>query len=354
MAMTQKPTYRKPDDPFGPLRASLAGGEAAPLYLVHGNEPLLADRAVEMIARAVSAADPAGQPELNREVFSGEEADARTVALSAAAYPMLGSRRLVIVRDAEKLGDTGPLEAYAADPSPRTTLVVVSRKPDFRKKFFQVLKERAVVVECKTPYDDRISAWIEGEARSAGKPIDAEAAELLRLSVGGSLADIANELEKLYTYAGARAGIAVADVEAVVGVSRQFSVYDLQRALGALRAGAALGILGRMIDAGENMTRCVAQLTHYFEKLWVLPTGGTSPEEAAALLGVKPFFVREYLSARRNFTPEALDRCFTALRDADLAIKTSAGTPRRTMTLLVHAITRGGPASGNIHPQIGV
>jgi DNA polymerase-3 subunit delta len=344
----QKPTYRKPEDPFGPLRASLAGGAASPLYLVHGSEALLADRAVDMIERAVLADDRSG---MNREVFAGEEADARSVALSAAAYPMLGSRRLVILRDAEKLGDTGPLEAYAADPNPGTALVVVSRKPDFRKKLFQVLKDRAVVVECKTPYDDRIAAWIEGEAKGAGKPMDPEAAELLRLSVGGTLADIANELEKLYTYAGSKTEISVADVEAVVGVSRQFSVFDLQRALGQLRTGAALGILARMTEAGENMTRCVAQLTHYFEKLWVLPPGGTGPEEAASLLGVKPFFVREYLSARRNFTPEALDRCFTSLRDADRAIKTSGGTPRRAMTLLVHAITRGDRPAGNILPE---
>lgn len=349
--MTQNSTYRRPEDPFGPLRASLGKGGAAPLYLVHGGEPLLVSRAVEMIEKAVTGGDPAA---MDREVFAGEEADARSVALSAAAYPMLGTRRLVIVREAEKLGDTAPLEAYTADPSPTTTLVVVSRKPDFRKKFFQALKERAVVVECKTPYDDRIAAWIEGEVKGAGKSIDPEAAELLRLSVGGSLADIANELEKLYTYAGEKAEIGIAEVEAVVGLSRQFSIYDLQHALGSLRTGAAIGIFSRMLDSGENLTKIVALLTHYFEKLWILPPGGARPEEAASLLGVKPFFVREYLAARRNFTPDGLDRCFTALRDADLAVKSSGGTPHQTMTLLVHAITRGGAGSGNIGRHTGV
>ena len=346
--MTKPTTYRRGDDPLEALRRSLGSGEAAPIYLIHGNEPLLADRAVELVDRAVTGDAHAA---IDREVFAGDECDARSVALAAAAYPMLGGRRLVIVRDADKLGDAGPLEAYVLDPSPSTTLVLVSRKPDFRKKLFQALKERAIVVECRTPYDDRIGAWIEGEVRSTGRTIDPEAAELLRLSAGGSLAEVANELEKLYTYVGPRTAIGMADVEAVVGVSRQFSVYDLQRALGGLQTGAALGILTRMIDAGENMTRCVAQLAHYFEKLWLLPPGGAGQEEAASILGVKPFFVREYLSARRNYTPEALDRCFQALRDADLALKSSAGTPRRTMTLLVHRITRVGDAVGNLSPD---
>jgi DNA polymerase-3 subunit delta len=349
--MTQNATYRRPEDPFGPLRASIGKGGAAPLYLVHGAEPLLASRAVEMIEKAVTGGDPAA---MDREIFAGEEADARSVALSAAAYPMLGARRLVIVREAEKLGDTGPLEAYIADPSPTTTLVVVSRKPDFRKKLFQALKERALVVECRTPYDERIAAWIDAEVRATGRSIDPEAAELLRHSVGGSLSDIANELEKLYTYSGAKAVIGVAEVEAVVGLSRQYSIYELQRALGSLRTGEAIGIFTRMLDSGEPLIKIVAQLTHYFEKLWILPPGGARQDEAAALLGVKPFFVREYLAARRNFSPEALDRCFTALRDADLAVKSSGGTPQQTMTLLIHAITRGGTAAGNISGRTGV
>ncbi len=342
--MTKQTPYRRPEDSFALLRRSLDAGEPAPVYLIHGNEPLLIDRATEMIGRVAAAADPSG---MNRQVFPGEESEARDIALAAAAYPMLGTKRLVILKDAEKLGDTAPLEAYVRNPSPTTVLVVVTPKPDFRQKLFQALKEKAVLVECKTPYDDRIGEWIEAEVRGVGKSIEAEAAELLRLSVGSSLSELSNELEKLYTYVGDRKEITAGDVAAVVGVSRQYSVFDLQRAFGELNPRAALGVLARMIDAGENMTKCVAQLTKYFEKLWLLPGAGVGQEEAAALLGVKPYFVREYLSARRKFSAGRLDDCFIALREADLALKSSGGTPRQVMTLLVHAITRNVPETAD-------
>lgn len=348
--MAKQQAYRRPEDSFEAFRLALAKDGAGPLYLVHGPEELLAGRALEMIGEAAGG----GSAGVDRQTF-GEDSDPREVTLAASAYPMLGGRRLVVVRDAEKLTGTGPLEAYAADPAPTTTLVVVSRKPDFRTRFFQILKERAVVVECRAPYDDRIGGWIESEVRAAGRTIDPEAAELLHLAVGGSLAEIVNELEKLYTYAGERRAITPADVERVVGISRQFSIFDLQRAIGELRAGPALAIVGRMIDTGENMTRCVAQLTHFVEKLWLLPPSGLPPDQAASLLGIKPFFVREYLSARRNFTPERFDRCFLALRDADVALKSSGGPPRRIMTVLIHEMTRkAAGAPGNIPPADAV
>lgn len=342
--MARQTTYRQREDPVDSLRQSLTKGDPAPVYFVYGNEPLLIERAADMISRAAAAGDPGG---MNRNVFRGEESDAREIALAAAAYPMLGSRRMVIVREAEELGDTGPLEEYIRNPSPATTLLMISQKPDFRQKLFGLLKEKALLVECRTPYDDRISGWIEAEVRSTGKTIDPEAAELLRVSVGGSLAELSNELEKLYTYAGERKLIEAADVAAVVGVSRQFSIFDLQRALGERNARAAFGVAGRMIDAGENMTRCVAQLTHWIEKLWLLPASGIGQEEAAALIGVRPFFAREYIAARRNFPASLLNQCFLALRDADLALKTSAAGPRQVMTVLIHAITRNSAGEGD-------
>lgn len=335
--MGRQPPDRKPADTFETLRQSLAKGEPGPAYLIHGNEQLLIDRAAALIGDRAAAGDPSG---MNRQLFDGAEADAREIALAASAYPMLGTRRLVVVKDADKLGSTEALEAYLRNPSPTTTLVLIAVKPDFRQKLFQAAREVSMVVECRTPYDDKIAAWIEAEIASAGRSLDAEGIELLRISVGSSLAELSNELDKLYTYVGGRKAITAGDVAAVVGVSRQFSVFDLQRALGGRDARSALGILTRMIDAGENMTKCVAQLTGYFEKLWVLPSTGVTQEEAASLLGVRPFFVREYLSARRNFSDEMLSGCFLALRDADLALKSSGGTPSGVMTELVHTLTR--------------
>jgi len=310
-----------------------------PLYLLHGNEPLLIDRAAALITRSVTAGDDSG---MNHQVFSAEDSDARSIATAAAAYPMLGERRLVVVRECEKLRDTDTLVAYVRDPSPTTTLLFITTKPDFRQKLFLALRDKAFILECRTPYDDRMGAWIEEEVRGSGRSISPEAAELLRLSAGRSLSEIGNELEKVYTYVGEKRAITREDVAAVVGVSRQANVFDLHRALGESDTARALGIVFRMLERGENMTGTLVQMTHYFGRLWLLAGGGGSGNSAgvAALLGVKPYFVREYVDAARHYPAARLERCFLALREADLKLKSSGGTPRQIMTLLILRITR--------------
>jgi len=325
------------------LRSSLDSGGPGPLYLLYGNEPLLIDRAAGLITGAVTGGTGPG---MNHDVFSGEDSDPRSIAVAAAAYPMLGERRLVFVRDTEKIGDPGPLGSYLADPSPATTLVFISHRPDFRQKLFQAIRDKAYLVECKTPYDDRIGSWIENEVKQAGKSIAPEAAELLRLSAGRSLGEIWNELEKIATFVGGRKEITRDDVAAVVGVSRQYNIFDLQRMLGKSDTAGALGIIYKMLERGENMTGPIVQMTHYFGKLWVLAGAGGDSPEARALIGVNPYFLREYLDASRRYPPRRLERCFLALREADLKLKTSAGTPRQIMTLLILTITRD-PESAN-------
>jgi len=316
------------------LKSSLNTAGPGPLYLLYGNESMLIDRAAGMISgAAIQGTDSA----MNHEVFSGEDSDARSIAAAAAAYPMLGERRLVVVRDAGKIGEAGPLLSYLDDPSPTTTLVFISQKPDFRQKLFQALKDKAFLLECKTPYDDRIGAWIASEVAETGKKISPEAAELLRLSAGRSLSEIDNELQKLYTFVGARNEVTRDDVAAVVGVSREYNIFDLQRALGESDAARALGIVYKMLDRGETMTGSIVQMTHYFGRLWLL--AGAGGGNARTLPGVNPYFLREYLDAARRFPPRRLEKCFMALRDADLKLKTSSGTPRQIMTLLVLHIT---------------
>jgi len=65
-----------------------------------------------------------------------------------------------------------------------------------------------------------------------GKEADIEACHLMQAYVGNSLRAIQNELDKLFTYLGERMRVTPEDVADVVGISRGFTVFDLQNAIG--------------------------------------------------------------------------------------------------------------------------
>jgi DNA polymerase-3 subunit delta len=252
----------------------------------------------------------------------------------------MADRRAVVVRSAERIRNAEPLLAYLKSPSPTTVLVLLSAKPDFRLKLFQALKAAGSVVECKTPYDSAIPAWIESEAARRGKSITPGAAALVHVAAGRSLTAIAAELEKLGVYVGDKPRIDEDDVRMVVGSTKEYTIFDLMNAVGRREEAPSLRILDRMLEQGESMTSCVVQLTKYFQKLWVLGAQGSGPADAAAKsLGIHPYFLREYAEAARRHSRGAVERAFAALKEADVALKTSAGTPRTVMTLLIHALT---------------
>jgi DNA polymerase-3 subunit delta len=97
-----------------------------------------------------------------------------------------------------------------------------------------------------------------------GVSITPEAATLIHSYVGRSLRELQNELDKLSLFIGKRAMIGVDDVNAVVGMSRQFNVFELQASVGAKEYARALEIVGHLLEAGESAVGLVTMLTRYY------------------------------------------------------------------------------------------
>ena len=125
--------------------------------------------------------------------------------------------------------------------------MLLAGKPDFRTKPFIDLKKSDIVFAFNPLYDNQVPAWISERCRILGKDVDLEACRLLHAYVGNSLRAIQNELDKLFTYLGERTRVTPEDVADVVGVTRGFTVFDLQNAIGKKNLEEAL-----RIDAGPS------------------------------------------------------------------------------------------------------
>lgn len=329
---------------FETFTTSLKDGKFSPLYLFTGEEEFLTEECLEtLLDRAVDVSSRS----FNLDVVYGGEVSAKDVVALASAFPMMAERRVVVVREAEKLvateADREILMRYLKSPLSSTVLVLITMKADMRLSVFKVFQDKGVVVESNPLYDSDIPTWLERRVKKLGRSISPEACELLHAHVGNSLRELHNEMEKLFLYAGEKKTIGVEEVSAVVGMSRLYNVFELQRAIGEGDAPRSVEILERMLDAGENPVGIIAILTRFFQKLWILPSirrRASSEYEVASKLQVKPYFVREYIAASRHFTGVQLAQVFDALLAADVALKTSQGEPRVIMTSLVYKMVR--------------
>ena len=108
--------------------------------------------------------------------------------------------------------------------------------------------------------------------------------------------------------------VTVEDVERNVGISRQFSIFELTRELSYKNAPRALKVAAHLGDAARfALPAAVSALFTHFSRILrygaLLARGGfPSPEDKArALPGLNPYFYREYDAAVRNYPlPKAM------------------------------------------------
>ena len=208
----------------------------APLYLVHGNEPLLTIEAGDAIRAA------ARRQGFTREVlvatanFRWEE-----LALAAGNLSLFGEAKLIDLRiPTGKPGREGGevLKRHCERLGPGATTLVSLPEVDWQSRkaaWFAALSEAAVVLECNGPPLAQLPAWLAGRLQRQKQTAGPEALDFVAAHVEGNLLAAHQEIQKLgLLYP--EGNLSLAQVEAaVLNVAR----YDVDGLREALLAGDA-------------------------------------------------------------------------------------------------------------------
>ncbi len=336
----------------GSFRNSLSSGSVSPLYLFFGEEELLIDEAVETLLDIV--VDESVRS-FNFEQFNAPDIDLRDVAERAMAYPMMAERRVILLRNVDKRlnarSSNDGFISYLEAPAETTVLVMTASSSRFlargkAKKPYDKIFDNGTAVQFKKLYDRDLPGWIIERLKSKGRKIEQDAVALFVTYVGGSLRILDNEIEKLITFAEDRRSISVDDVRLVVGASREWNVFELQKAIGAKKLDLAIEIAERMVRAGEPVQVILTMLVRYFTMLWrLLEIRARSRDrgDMAKQLGVPSFFIDEYLEATTRYGLPGIRTAFESLLAVDIEIKTGRNDPSLLMQLLVASIVRNEP-----------
>ena len=237
------------------------------------------------------------EKDFNQTVCYGADVDADTVITAARRFPMMADRQLVVVKEAQQMKSLEDLAVYCQQPLDSTVLVILMHgaSADKRKALYKTVLKTGVIVESQPLRDYEMPQWIASYYEGRGLKIHPEAAALLAESAGTDLGKIAVETEKLLkNLPEGTQEIQVADVEKNVGVSRQFSVFELTKCLSYRQAVQALKIAAYIGQTPRfALPMVVAPLyTHFYRILRY--HAGEAPK-------VNPYFLKEYDAARRNY-----------------------------------------------------
>jgi len=317
--------------------------------LFYGNEDLLIEQSIDKI---VGQTLDDGTKGFNLDTLYGSKASVQEVVAVASAFPMMSEKRIVIIKEFEKLATSEPakeiLAAYLQRPLESTLLLLIAGEADLRKKPFTDLRKHSTVVECKSPYDNEIPDWIVEQVKTAGRSISPDAVVLLQEQVGNSLRALANEIEKIMIYIGDQKNISLDHVTAVVGASKGYTIYDLQNAIGAKNLERAMSILTPMLQHGQSPQAIIIMLTRFFIQLWKLSDPGVLRLPSADLakeVNVHPYFLRTLRQFQSNYSQKHLESNFRVLLQADKILKSTGRHPQIVLDLLVYSLINGTPES---------
>lgn len=278
--------------------------------------------------------------EFDKETVYSEDKSITDILGLAISFPFGSEKKLIIVKEAEKIRDKKPLKDYAESPAEFTVLAFFHNGliTNLNTEPFKTLGENNFLFEAKELKGKNLIDWLINLAEEKGKILAEENAQVLVDIVGENRNMLEDQLEKICVFLNKEKEITIESIQQVSSELKQFNIFDLQNAIGLKDKSKSLTVAYNLLDNGAEPTYIIAMLTRYFTglaKITELKSKGVADQQAARIVGTHPFYYLGYIKARTLYSDEKLVEVFRALLKADISVKTTSSDNKAIITLLI-------------------
>ena len=312
---------------FDAIMADLKAGMFVPVYYLMGDEPYYIDKIADYIA------EHALQPEerdFNQTILFGSDVNAAQIADAARRYPMMAERQVIIVKEAQNVKSTEPLERYFKQPMPSTVLVMCHKNGtiDGRKKeYVRTIQSAGVLFESKKLRDRDLPAFIENYLSSRQVSIDPKSTQMIADNIGADLSRLTSELEKVVLSLPEQdRRVTPQVVEDQIGISKEFNGFELRDAIvnrNVYKANLIIKYFDENPKAG-SIYSFLPLLFNYFQNLMIAfySPNPKSQEAVAEWLEMRsPWAAKDYMAGMRNYSGMKVMQIISKIREIDAKSK---------------------------------
>jgi DNA polymerase-3 subunit delta len=312
---------------YDSVMSELKARQFKPVYYLMGDESYYIDKIADWIA------DNVLQPEerdFNQTVLFGSDVNASQIVDAAKRYPMMAERQVLIVKEAQNIKNTEPLEKYFQHPMASTILVMCHKngKVDGRKTaYVKAIREHGVLFESKKLNERELPGFIERYLKAREASIDQKSTQMIADAIGADLSRLTGELDKVLL------GLPEGDrrvtpqvVEDRIGVSKDYNAFELRDAIvnrNTLKANQIIKYFDENPKAG-GLYALLPMVFNYFQNLmlaYYCPKKN-SQEALAQWLDMKsPWGARDYLTGMQNYSAMKVLQIISKIREIDAKSK---------------------------------
>lgn len=311
-----------------------------PIYYFFGEDSYNLTAALHTLEEAFK---PLLLSEFDKETIYSEDRSIIDILGLATAFPFGSEKKLIIVKEAEKIKDKKPLKDYASSPAEFTVIAFFHNGSitNLNSEPFKTLDENNFLFEAKELKGKNLIDWLISIAEEKEKTLSEENAQVLIDIVGENRNMLEDQLEKICIFLSAKKEITLESIQQVSSELKQFNIFDLQNAIGVKDKSKSLSVANNLLDNGVEPTFIITMLTRYFmglAKITELQAKNTPVQEAAKIVGTHHFYYPNYIKARTLYSDGKLVEVFRALLKADVSVKTTSTDEKTVITLLIAEI----------------
>ena len=312
---------------FDGIMHDLQQRQFLPVYYLMGEEPYYIDLISNWIAENVLQPE---ERDFNQTILFGSDVNASQIVDAAKRYPMMAERQVVIVKEAQNIKNTEPLERYFKAPMPSTVLVMCHKngKIDGRKReYTKSIQQAGVLFESKKLYDRELPGFIENYLKARGASIDPKSTQLIADSIGADLSRLTSELDKvLLSLPVDSKRVTPQVVEDQIGVSKDFNGFELRDAIvnrNVFKANQIIKYFDENPKAG-SIYSFLPMLFNFFQNLMLAyySPKKQSQEGVAEWLELRsPWAAKDYMTGMRNYSGMKVMQIISKIREIDAKSK---------------------------------
>lgn len=311
---------------FDGIMRNLKERKFEPIYYLMGDEPYYIDKIADYIADNVLKPE---ERDFNQTVLFGSDTTAAKIADAAKRYPMMSDYQVIIVKEAQNLRNTEPLDFYLQKPL-KTTILVMCHKNgtlDRRKKLAGIVDRAGVLFESKKMRERDLPAFIVSYLGGRGASIDPKSQQMIADAVGADLTRLVGELDKLLlALPESDRRVTPQIVENQIGVSKDFNAFELRDAIvnrNVYKANQIIKYFDENPKAG-SIYSFLPMLFSYFQNLMIAYycPQRNSPDALAKWLDLRSAWAtRDYQTGMKNYMGVKVMQIISKLREIDAKSK---------------------------------
>lgn len=298
-----------------------------PVYYLMGDESYYIDKISNWIAENVLQPE---ERDFNQTVLFGSDVTASQIVDAAKRYPMMSEYQVLIVKEAQNIKNTEPLEKYFKAPMPSTILVMCHKNGfvDGRKKeYVKSIQQAGVLFESRKLRERDLPAFIEGYLQAKNVTIDPKSTQLIADSIGADLSRLVGELDKvLLSLPQEDRRVTPQVVEDQIGVSKDFNGYELRDAIvnrNIFKANQIVKYFDENPKAG-SIYYFLPLLFIYFQNLMLAhycPQKNSQDRVAKWLDLGKEWLAKEYMTGMKHYSAMKVMQILSKIREIDAKSK---------------------------------